>query len=91
MAPAMTIAENLFLGREMRRDGFLGNVLRMLDKKKMLEIAVQRMADLEGGHPLDDAGRRGRSRRPAPVRRSGRAAAFARHVVIPTNRPRRSA
>jgi fructose transport system ATP-binding protein len=35
----MTIAENLFLGREMRRPGFLGNVLRMLDKKKMLETA----------------------------------------------------
>jgi fructose transport system permease protein len=39
VAPAMTIAENLFLGRELRRPGFLGNVLRMLDKKKMLEKA----------------------------------------------------
>ena len=28
VAPAMTIAENLFLGREIRREGFLGNVLR---------------------------------------------------------------
>ncbi|HMX11802.1 MAG TPA: ATP-binding cassette domain-containing protein, partial [Burkholderiaceae bacterium] len=47
VAPAMTIAENLFLGRELRRPGFAGNVLRMLDKKKMLEIAVARMADLK--------------------------------------------
>ena len=35
VAPAMSISENLFLGRELRREGFLGNVLRMLDKKKM--------------------------------------------------------
>jgi fructose transport system ATP-binding protein len=40
----MTIAENLFLGRELRRPGFLGNVLRMLDKKKMLQESAARMA-----------------------------------------------
>ena len=49
VAPAMSIAENLFLGRELRREGFLGNVLRMLDKKKMLEMAVQRMSELKVG------------------------------------------
>jgi len=49
VAPAMTIAENLFLGRELRREGFAGNVLRMLDKKRMLETAVARMADLKVG------------------------------------------
>jgi len=49
VAPAMTIAENLFLGRELRREGFLGNVLRMLDKKKMLETAIARMNDLKVG------------------------------------------
>jgi fructose transport system ATP-binding protein len=82
VAPAMTIAENLFLGREMRRDGFAGNVLRMLDKKKMLEIAVARMADLKVGI---------RSMTQAVETLSGgqrqcvavaRAAAFAEHVVI---------
>jgi fructose transport system ATP-binding protein len=82
VAPAMTIAENLFLGREMRREGFLGSVLRMLDKKKMLEIAMQRMADLKVGI---------RSMTQAVETLSGgqrqcvavaRAAAFARHVVI---------
>src|SRR5881409_2582380 len=30
VAPAMTIAENLFLGREMRRPGWRGSVLRQL-------------------------------------------------------------
>jgi fructose transport system ATP-binding protein len=49
VAPAMTIAENLFLGREVRRSGFLGNVLRMLDKTKMLEQSVARMQDLKVG------------------------------------------
>ena len=82
VAPAMTIAENLFLGRELRREGFLGNVLRMLDKKKMLEIAVQRMAELKVGI---------RSMTQAVETLSGgqrqcvavaRAAAFAEHVVI---------
>ncbi|HET7797427.1 MAG TPA: ATP-binding cassette domain-containing protein [Nevskia sp.] len=82
VAPAMTIAENLFLGRELRREGFAGNVLRMLDKKKMLEIAMARMADLKVGI---------RSMTQAVETLSGgqrqcvavaRAAAFAEHVVI---------
>ena len=82
VAPAMTITENLFLGREMRREGFLGSTLRMLDKKKMLETAVQRMADLKVGI---------RSMTQAVETLSGgqrqcvavaRAAAFAQHVVI---------
>jgi fructose transport system ATP-binding protein len=49
VAPAMTIAENLFLGRELRRPGFLGSVLGMLDKKKMLEESIARMNDLKVG------------------------------------------
>ncbi len=82
VAPAMTITENLFLGREIRREGFAGNVLRMLDKKKMLDTAVQRMADLKVGI---------RSMTQAVETLSGgqrqcvavaRAAAFAQHVVI---------
>ncbi|HSW27342.1 MAG TPA: ATP-binding cassette domain-containing protein, partial [Burkholderiaceae bacterium] len=82
VAPAMTITENLFLGREVRREGFAGNVLRMLDKKKMLEIAIARMADLKVGI---------RSMTQAVETLSGgqrqcvavaRAAAFAEHVVI---------
>jgi fructose transport system ATP-binding protein len=82
VAPAMTIAENLFLGREIRRAGFLGNVLRMLDKKKMLEISIARMNDLKVGI---------RSMTQAVETLSGgqrqcvavaRAAAFAEHVVI---------
>lgn len=82
VAPAMTIAENLFLGRELRREGFAGNVLRMLDKKKMLETSIARMNDLKVGI---------RSMTQAVETLSGgqrqcvavaRAAAFAEHVVI---------
>jgi fructose transport system ATP-binding protein len=82
VAPAMTIAENLFLGRELRREGFSGKVLRMLDKKKMLEQSVARMNDLKVGI---------RSMTQAVETLSGgqrqcvavaRAAAFAEHVVI---------
>ena len=82
VAPAMTIAENLFLGREILRPGFMGNVLRMMDKKKMLEESISRMNDLKVGI---------RSMTQAVETLSGgqrqcvavaRAAAFAQHVVI---------
>ena len=36
VAPAMSIAENLFLGRELKRRGVAGSVLRILDKKRMM-------------------------------------------------------
>src|ERR1700740_2373063 len=49
VAPAMTIAENLFLGREMRRPGWRGSVLRQLDKKRMVEESVARLNELKVG------------------------------------------
>ena len=82
VAPAMSISENLFLGRELRRPGFAGSVLRMLDKRRMLEESVARMQDLKVGI---------RSMTQAVETLSGgqrqcvavaRAAAFAQHVVI---------
>ncbi|HCX82106.1 MAG: sugar ABC transporter ATP-binding protein [Curvibacter sp. RIFCSPHIGHO2_12_FULL_63_18] len=82
VAPAMSIAENLFLGRELRRPGLLGSVFRSLDKKRMLDEAISRMNDLKVGI---------RSMTQAVETLSGgqrqcvavaRAAAFAQHVVI---------
>jgi len=82
VAPAMTIAENLFLGRELCRPGFIGQFLRLLDKKKMLAESISRMNDLKVGI---------RSMTQAVETLSGgqrqcvavaRAAAFAQHVVI---------
>jgi fructose transport system ATP-binding protein len=82
VAPALDIAENLFLGRELRRAGVLGSVFRMLDKPRMLSEATAHMQDLKIGI---------RSMRQAVETLSGgqrqgvavaRSAAFARHVVI---------
>ena len=47
VAPSMSIAENLFLGREIRRSGLLGFLVGMLDKKRMLEEAVKHLRDLQ--------------------------------------------
>ena len=47
VAPALTIVENLFLGRELRRPSVLGSVFGMLDKKKMYAQAQEYMQDLK--------------------------------------------
>jgi fructose transport system ATP-binding protein len=49
VAPALDIATNLFLGREKRRAGPLGSVLRMVDKGGMKQEAQQHMSDLKIG------------------------------------------
>ena len=46
VAPSLDIASNLFLGRERRRSGFVGSVLRMLDVGAMNEHARNRMTEL---------------------------------------------
>jgi fructose transport system ATP-binding protein len=82
VAPAMEIAENLFLGRELRRRGILGSVLRMTDKRAMVERARTAMGELDIGigsmrQPVETLS--GGQRQGVAVARS---AAFARHVVI---------
>jgi fructose transport system ATP-binding protein len=49
VAPALDIAENLFLGRELRQPGPIGLVLRLLDKRKMRQEATRHMSDLKIG------------------------------------------
>jgi len=46
VAPALDIASNMFLGRELRRPGPLGSVFRMLDHGRMRALAKQQMQDL---------------------------------------------
>jgi fructose transport system ATP-binding protein len=46
VAPALDISANMFLGRERRRSGPLGSILRMLDKKGMKDDAGRSMANL---------------------------------------------
>jgi fructose transport system ATP-binding protein len=49
VAPALDIATNLFLGREKRRAGPLGSILRMVDHKGQKEEAVKQMEALKIG------------------------------------------
>jgi fructose transport system ATP-binding protein len=82
VAPEMTIAENLFLGRELRRAGVLGSVLRMLDHQRMRAEAAEHLRDLQIGiRSMSQAVQTlsGGQRQGVAVARS---AAFARHVVI---------
>jgi len=46
LANQLDIAQNMFLGREMRKPGVLGAVLRQLDKKRMRQQAVGQMHNL---------------------------------------------
>jgi fructose transport system ATP-binding protein len=82
VAAAMSIAENLFLGRELRRRGFTGRVLRMLDKARMLRESSAHLEQLKisvrsMSQPVETLS--GGQRQGIAVARS---AAFARHVVI---------
>ena len=82
VAPGLSIAENLFLGREPRRPGVLGTVLRMLDKERMRRESAAHMAALQinvgsVAQPVETLS--GGQRQGVAVARS---AAFARHVII---------
>jgi len=46
VAPALDITSNIYLGREFRKKGPLGSVLRMLDKSGMKDAAGKSMSDL---------------------------------------------
>jgi fructose transport system ATP-binding protein len=46
VCPALDIASNMFLGRERRKPGFRGSVLRMLDHAAMREQAQRVLTDL---------------------------------------------
>ena len=46
MSPALSIADNMFMGREIRREGWTGKYLRMLDKKKMEQFARDKLTEL---------------------------------------------
>ncbi|MEU4621844.1 ATP-binding cassette domain-containing protein [Actinoplanes sp. NPDC023801] len=83
VAPGLDIADNLFLGREQRRPGPLGSVLRMLDRKRMREEATRHMSEL-GVATLQNIGQAveslsGGQRQAVAVARS---AAFGSKVVI---------
>ena len=46
MSPALSIVDNMFMGREIRKTSFLGSLFRMLDKKKMERFARDKLSEL---------------------------------------------
>jgi len=46
MSPALSIADNMFMGRELRKPGFRGSILRQLDRKRMEDIAREKLTEL---------------------------------------------
>ena len=46
LSPALSIADNMFLGRELRKPGFRGTVFRQLDKSRMEEVARDKLSEL---------------------------------------------
>ncbi|CTQ33266.1 ATP-binding cassette domain-containing protein [Jannaschia rubra] len=46
MSPALSIADNMFMGRELRKPGIMGKVFRKLDHARMERIARDKLSDL---------------------------------------------
>jgi fructose transport system ATP-binding protein len=83
LSPALSIADNMFMGREIRRPGFLGQWLRMLDRPRMERIAREKLSEL-GLMTIQNIGQAvetlsGGQRQGVAV---ARAAAFGSKVVI---------
>jgi len=83
VCPALDIANNLYLGREIRKPGWRGSLLRMLDLSGMREAAKKELSDL-GLLTIQDMGQAvetlsGGQRQGVAV---ARAAVFGKHVVI---------
>jgi fructose transport system ATP-binding protein len=82
VAPALDIAQNIFLGREQRRRGPVGSFLRLLDKRAMRRDAERHFAELgirvqSMAAPVESLS--GGQRQGVAV---ARAAAWARRLVI---------
>ncbi len=83
LSPALSIADNMFLGRELRKPGFLGDWLRMLDRPAMEKRAREKLSEL-GLMTIQNIGQAvetlsGGQRQGVAV---ARAAAFGSRVVI---------
>ena len=46
LSPALSIADNMFMGRELRHEGFLGKYLRKLDRPSMEKFARAKLSEL---------------------------------------------
>jgi len=83
LSPALSIADNMFLGREIRRPGVLGSVFRMLDRTEMERQSRAKLTEL-GLMTIQNIGQAvetlsGGQRQGVAV---ARAAAFGSRVII---------
>ena len=83
LSPALSVVDNLFMGRELRVRGFAGKVLRKLDRAAMEKLAREKLAEL-GLDTIGDLGQAvetlsGGQRQGVAV---ARAAAFGSKVII---------
>lgn len=83
LSPALSIADNMFLGRELRKPGILGAVFRKLDRKEMEKRARDKLSEL-GLMTIQNIGQAvetlsGGQRQGVAV---ARAAAFGSRVII---------
>lgn len=46
LSPALSIADNMFMGREIRKPGLLGSWFKMLDHARMQQIAREKVSEL---------------------------------------------
>ena len=46
MSPALSITDNMFMGREIRKPGLMGKLFRTLDRKAMEDFARKKLAEL---------------------------------------------
>ncbi|MEL6887326.1 MAG: ATP-binding cassette domain-containing protein [Pseudomonadota bacterium] len=46
MSPALSIADNMFMGRELKKPGLMGTLFHQLDKRKMQDIAREKLSEL---------------------------------------------
>lgn len=83
LSPALSIADNMFMGREIRKPGVMGSLFRMLDRKAMEKVARDKLTEL-GLMTIQNIGQAvetlsGGQRQGVAV---ARAAAFGSKVVI---------
>jgi fructose transport system ATP-binding protein len=83
LSPALSIADNMFLGREIRANGFMGKYLRYMNRGAMAKFAREKLNELglmtiqNINQPVETLS--GGQRQGVAV---ARAAAFAKRVVI---------
>ncbi|MDB6180889.1 ATP-binding cassette domain-containing protein [Paracoccus fistulariae] len=83
LSPALSIADNMFMGRELRKEGIMGRWFGMLDKARMDDFAREKLTELglmtiqNIGQPVETLS--GGQRQGVAV---ARAAAFGSRVII---------